>query len=141
MTARRRRCAGYRRRSELRRARSWPKRAFAKARSMNSSPPMSCGRQSAPEPRCNPDKRTGKFMNRIDDETRMVVETVRRFVTEKVQPLEVETEETGVIPADRLAALKKEAIELGLYALNMPEEVGGGGLSTFAMCLVEEQLG
>lgn len=80
-------------------------------------------------------------MNRIDDETRMVVETVRRFVTEKVQPLEVETEETGVIPADRLAALKKEAIELGLYALNMPEEVGGGGLSTFAMCLVEEQLG
>ena len=30
---------------------------------------------------------------------------------------------------------------LGFYAMNMPKEVGGGGLSTYEMCLVEEQLG
>lgn len=77
----------------------------------------------------------------IDDETRMVVETIRRFVTEKVQPLEAEVEELASIPVDALAALKQEAIALGLYALNMPEDVGGGGLSNVAMCLVEEQLG
>ena len=75
------------------------------------------------------------------DEIRMVVDNVRRFVQEKVQPLEVEVEETAAIPADKLRALKSEAIDLGLYALNMPAEVGGGGLSVHDMCLVEEQLG
>lgn len=77
----------------------------------------------------------------MTDEARMLVDTVRRFVTEKVQPLENEVEELGHIPPDKLARLKHEAISLGLYALNMPEEVGGGGLSTLDMCLVEEQLG
>ncbi len=77
----------------------------------------------------------------LSDETRMVVDTVRRFVRDKVQPLEQETETLGRVPPEKLAPLKAEAISLGLYALNMPEEVGGGGLSTVDMCLVEEQLG
>ncbi|WMS42938.1 acyl-CoA dehydrogenase family protein [Acuticoccus sp. MNP-M23] len=77
----------------------------------------------------------------IPEETQMVVDTVRRFVTEKVQPLEMATEEAAIIPADALARVKAEAQALGLYALNMPEAVGGGGLSTVDMCLVEEQLG
>jgi acyl-CoA dehydrogenase len=81
-------------------------------------------------------------MNRIEsDECRMVVETVRRFIDEKVQPLEMEVEHLGYIPPDKLAAVKGEAIALGFYAMNMPTDVGGGGLSTFDMCLVEEQLG
>ncbi|TKT74407.1 acyl-CoA dehydrogenase family protein [Aquamicrobium sp. LC103] len=80
-------------------------------------------------------------MMMISDECRMAVETVRRFVQGKVQPLEMEVERLGNIPPEKLAALKQEAIALGLYALNMPEEVGGGGLSTLDMCLVEEQLG
>lgn len=77
----------------------------------------------------------------VSDEIRMVVDTVARFVRDKVQPLEAEVEEKGVVPQDKLAILKREAIDLGLYALNMPEEAGGGGLGTFDMCLVEEQLG
>ena len=78
---------------------------------------------------------------RMSDECRMIVETVRRFVRGKVQPLENETEETGIIPQDKLAQLKAEALSLNLYAMNMPAEVGGGGLSTHDMCLVEEQFG
>lgn len=81
------------------------------------------------------------FNQPVSDECRMVVETVRRFVREKVQPLEMEVEQLGYIPPEKLAALKGEALALGLYALNMPTEVGGGGLSTFDMCHVEEQLG
>ena len=83
----------------------------------------------------------GLRVPRMTDECRMIVETVRRFVREKVQPLETETEETGVVPADKLAALKAEALSLNLYAMNMPVEVGGGGLNTHDMCLVEEQFG
>ncbi|SNR86260.1 acyl-CoA dehydrogenase family protein [Puniceibacterium sediminis] len=77
----------------------------------------------------------------ISDEMKMVTEAVGRFVREKVQPLEAETEETTVIPADKLSRVKAEAQALGFYALNMSEEVGGGGLGVLDMCLVEEQLG
>jgi acyl-CoA dehydrogenase len=80
-------------------------------------------------------------MNRMSEESRMIVETVQRFVRNKVQPLETETERAGIVPPEKLAVLKREAQELGLFALNMPAEVGGGGLGTFDMCLVEEQFG
>jgi acyl-CoA dehydrogenase len=80
-------------------------------------------------------------MSRLSEESRMIVETVRRFVQNKVQPLENEVETLGHIPPEQLKALKGEAQALGLFALNMPAEVGGGGLSTFDMCLVEEQFG
>lgn len=77
----------------------------------------------------------------ISDEMRMVTEAVARFVREKVQPLEMETDEAAEIPPAKLAALKAEAQSLGFYALNMSEAVGGGGLGVLDMCLVEEQLG
>ena len=77
----------------------------------------------------------------MTDECRMIVDTVRRFVRERVQPLEAATEAAAAVPPDALAELKAEAIALQLYAMNMPREVGGGGLSTHAMCLVEEQFG
>ncbi|SOC10802.1 acyl-CoA dehydrogenase/acyl-CoA dehydrogenase [Rhodobacter sp. JA431] len=77
----------------------------------------------------------------VSDEMRMVTEAVGRFVREKVQPLEQATEEAAKIPPEKLAAVKAEAQALGFYALNMSEEVGGGGLGVLDMCLVEEQLG
>ncbi|RAP40488.1 acyl-CoA dehydrogenase [Rhodovulum viride] len=77
----------------------------------------------------------------ISDEMKMVTEAVARFVREKVQPLEQETEANAQIPPEKLAAVRAEAQALGFYALNMSEEVGGGGLGVLDMCLVEEQLG
>jgi acyl-CoA dehydrogenase len=77
----------------------------------------------------------------IPTETQMLLDNVRRFVTQEVQPLEAETEKQGRVPPDDLKRLKRQAQELGLYAMNMPEDVGGGGLSNVDMCLVEEELG
>ena len=77
----------------------------------------------------------------ISEEMKMVTDAVGRFVREKVQPLEQETEEAAKIPPEKLAAVKAEAQELGFYAMNMSEEVGGAGLGVLDMCLVEEQLG
>ncbi|MDP6804854.1 MAG: acyl-CoA dehydrogenase family protein [Rhodospirillales bacterium] len=83
-----------------------------------------------------------RFMDfEIPDETRVLIDTVRRFVETEVQPLEDEVEELGHVPADKLNAVKAKAQALGLYAMNMPVDVGGGGLSTVETCLVEEQLG
>jgi acyl-CoA dehydrogenase len=77
----------------------------------------------------------------IPTETQMLLDNVRRFVTQEVQPLEAETETSGRVPPDALKRLKRQARELGLFAMNMPEDVGGGGLSHVDMCLVEEELG
>jgi acyl-CoA dehydrogenase len=74
-------------------------------------------------------------------ETRLLVDTVRRFVETEVQPLEEVTERTATVPADALQITKAKARELGLFAMNMPAEVGGGGLSCVEHCLVEEELG
>lgn len=77
----------------------------------------------------------------ISDEMKLVIEAVARFIREKVQPLEQETEEAARIPPQKLAAVRAEAQALGFYALNMSEKAGGGGLGVLDMCLVEEQLG
>ena len=77
----------------------------------------------------------------MTDERRMLVDTVRKFVESDVQPLEQEVEELAKIPEDKLRAIRSKAQSLGLFAMNMPAEVGGGGLSMIDICLVEEELG
>jgi len=77
----------------------------------------------------------------MTDDRRILVDTVRKFVENDVQPLEQEVEELAKIPEDKLRALRSKAQSLGLFAMNMPAEVGGGGLSMIDICLVEEELG
>jgi alkylation response protein AidB-like acyl-CoA dehydrogenase len=64
----------------------------------------------------------------------------RAFADELI-PLEVEAELSGGLPDDVTAAHKKRAIELGVFATNMPRELGGGGASTLQQVLVQEQAG
>ncbi len=77
----------------------------------------------------------------ISHETRLIVETVRRFVESELQPLEEEVETKGALDPDQACEIIQKSKALGLYGLNMPREVGGGGLSTVETCLVEEQAG
>ncbi|TNM63404.1 acyl-CoA dehydrogenase family protein [Aliirhizobium smilacinae] len=77
----------------------------------------------------------------LTDDSRLLVETVRKFVETEVQPLEEATEHDARIPPEELKRVKAKAQALGLYAMNMPEDVGGGGLSCVDHCLVEEELG
>ncbi|MDB5363690.1 MAG: acyl-CoA dehydrogenase [Rhodospirillales bacterium] len=77
----------------------------------------------------------------IPELDRLLIETVRKFITNEVQPLEPEVEERGELPEAKMRALRQQAQALGLFAMNMPAEVGGGGLSTVETCLVEEELG
>jgi acyl-CoA dehydrogenase len=57
-------------------------------------------------------------------------------------PFEVEAElNNGDLPEDVTAAHKARAIELGLFATNIPEELGGGGCTALQQVLVQEQVG
>jgi acyl-CoA dehydrogenase len=77
----------------------------------------------------------------LSDEQRSIVETVRRFVTTELYPHEDEVERLGDVPAELVDEIRTKALKAGIYAANMPEELGGGGLDAVAMTLVERELG
>lgn len=74
-------------------------------------------------------------------EQKLIIETVRNFIARELAPLEEEVETSGALAADKARAIFTKAKSLGLYAMNMPEELGGGGLSALDTMLVEEQFG
>ena len=77
----------------------------------------------------------------LSDEQRMLVDTVRAFIKNELAPLEDEIEQTGVLRPELAKEVHEKAKALGLYALNIPEKFGGGGLSAVDHMLVEEQFG
>ncbi len=77
----------------------------------------------------------------LTDEQRMLVETVRSFIAAELAPLEEEIETTGALAPDKAKAIHEKAKALGLYAMNIPAEHGGGGLSAVDHMLAEEQFG
>ncbi|MEM9318392.1 MAG: acyl-CoA dehydrogenase family protein [Pseudomonadota bacterium] len=77
----------------------------------------------------------------LSDEQEMIVSTVRSFVEREIYPHEAEVERSGHVPPDLAAEIKQKTIDLGFYACNFPEEVGGAGLSHLDFTLVERELG
>src|ERR1700692_3054527 len=71
----------------------------------------------------------------------MIIKTTRDFVINELYPHEKEIEETGALREDLHREPKAKAIEAGLYAANMPVDVGGGGLDTVTWGLYEKELG
>jgi acyl-CoA dehydrogenase len=64
-----------------------------------------------------------------------------RVFADELIPLEVQAELDGALPDDVTAAHKKRAIELGLFATNMPTALGGVGATALQQVLVQEQVG
>jgi acyl-CoA dehydrogenase len=77
----------------------------------------------------------------LTEEQQMIVKATRDFVREELVPHEQEVEQTGELRKELLGELKAKAIEAGLYAANMPTEVGGVGLDTVTWVLYEKELG
>jgi len=77
----------------------------------------------------------------LSDEDQRIQARARAFADELI-PFEVEAElNGGDLPKDVVAAHKARAIELGLFATNMPTELGGGGCTSLQQVLVQEQVG
>ena len=77
----------------------------------------------------------------LTEEQSMIVDTVREFVEREIYPHEDAVEASGEVPAEVAEAIKAKTIELGFYACNFPEDVGGAGLSHVDFALVERELG
>ena len=77
----------------------------------------------------------------LNEEQQMIVDTTRAFVEAELYPHELEVERTGHLPLELIKEIQKKAIAAGLYAANMPVEVGGAGLDTLSWLLYEKELG
>jgi acyl-CoA dehydrogenase len=77
----------------------------------------------------------------LSQEQEMIVDTVRSFVENEIYPHEQEVDRTGIVPKEVADAIKQKTIDLGFYACNFPESVGGAGLSHLEFALVERELG
>jgi alkylation response protein AidB-like acyl-CoA dehydrogenase len=77
----------------------------------------------------------------MSDDDRAIQDRARGFVDELI-PYEVEAEmNAGEIDPEVRRRQHERAIELGLFAMNMPKELGGTGMTMFQQTLVSEQLG
>ena len=70
-----------------------------------------------------------------------MLNTVRSFLEAEIYPHEDMVDRTGEVPEDLGRQIETRAKEVGLYASNLPESVGGGGLNYTAMALVEREYG
>ena len=77
----------------------------------------------------------------LTEEQTLIIETTRAFVEAELLPYEAEVERTGHLRPELIREIQKKAIAAGLYAANMPEEVGGAGLDTLTWLLYEKELG
>lgn len=74
----------------------------------------------------------------LDNETfQLLMDSVQRFVRDRLVPAENDVEEHDEVPADIVADMK----ELGLFGISIPEEFGGIGLSMAQECEVAYELG
>ena len=82
------------------------------------------------------------------EELKMVQELVRGFVAEQLKPLERSllgraadlSDAVMYLPWEKEQELIGMVKEMGLWGVNVPEELGGIGLDTLGNCLVEEEL-
>jgi acyl-CoA dehydrogenase len=72
-----------------------------------------------------------------NDSFAILLETVHRFVRDRLVPAEDSVEELDEVPADIVDDMK----ELGLFGISIPEEYGGIGLSMSQECQVAYELG
>jgi len=77
----------------------------------------------------------------LTEEQKMLVESLRVFREQELEPYEAEVDRTGEVPEALSRYIRERAIEMGFYAPNLPESIGGGGLDYKCLALFERELG
>ena len=78
----------------------------------------------------------------LPEETQLLKNTVRRFVETELIPLErslPDRPNSHDLPTDIRQPLEKKIRDLGLWAMEAPEDIGGAGLSILNHCVVMEE--
>lgn len=73
----------------------------------------------------------------LTEEQQDLKEMIRDFMEKRIKPEIAKYDESGEFPVE----LYKEAFEMGLHCLNIPQEFGGEGLDCTTMAVVLEEMG
>ena len=68
------------------------------------------------------------MLDGLTHEQQMLHESTRRFVDEEMLPHEDLVDREGHVPIELGRQIESRSKEIGLFAANLPENVGGGGL-------------
>ena len=74
-------------------------------------------------------------------EHEMLRSMVTRFVAEELMPHEELVDRLGEVPEDIGRQIEARGKEAGLFAANLPEAIGGGGLDYESMRIIEREFG
>src|SRR5256885_12563794 len=84
---------------------------------------------------------------KVNEEHEMLRDLVKKFVRNELMPLEKNildrfaAGQPAALSDEENQKLFKQCKELGLWALDVPEEAGGANLPAVALCRVNEELG
>ncbi len=77
----------------------------------------------------------------LTDEQRMLVEQVRRFVRQEIEPLEAEMDpDASELAAEDHERLVGITTDMGLFQMDVPEEFGGAGLDVMTRTLLAMEM-
>lgn len=74
-------------------------------------------------------------------EQELIIRSLRAFREQELEPYEAEVDRSGEVSEQLGERIKSRALEMGFYAPNLPEEIGGGGLDYKTLALFERELG
>ncbi len=80
-------------------------------------------------------------MKDLKDENELLLETIKKFMADEIYPHEEAVDKLGYVPTEIANQIETKSKEIGLFAANLPIEVGGGGLDYESMALVEREYG
>ena len=78
---------------------------------------------------------------KVSHENELLLKTLREFMDSEIYPHEDEVDRLGKVPEELGRQIEQRAKDAGLFAANLPEDVGGGGLDKTAMALMEREYG
>jgi len=77
----------------------------------------------------------------LPEELLMFRSSIRRFVDKELIPLEHDLGPDGLLEESKAQALRERAREAGLWLMDVPEDIGGQGLSLLPLALFWEEVG
>jgi len=81
------------------------------------------------------------MLDHLNHENQLLAETVRRFMEEEIFPHEEQVDRDAQVPIELGRQIEARSKEVGLFAANLPSEIGGGGLDYEQMAIIEYEFG
>ncbi len=74
-------------------------------------------------------------------DSKVLLDTVQKFMADEIYPHEDRVDKLGFVPDEIGKQIEEKSKEVGLFAANLPEKYGGGGLDYSSMMVVEREYG